>query len=449
MGEIKPIKTLKVYIYMTLKTNIFFFVFILISVSHVACKSDAVIRDTVNVTKPNVILIIADDMGLDATPGYTVGNIKPKMPNLEALQKNGLTFNNFNTNPLCSPTRATIISGKYGFKTGVLTVNDILPNSETILQKYISENTQKAYNTAVIGKWHLAGNSTTFNPETLGIDYYAGVLSGGLPSYTNWTLREDGNAIPQTTYSTEKFTDLAVTWIGQQSKPFFLWLAYNAPHAPFHVPPAQMHNQGNLSQNTADINTNSLPYYIASIEAMDFQIGKLMTSLTAEQKANTIIIFIGDNGTPNQVAQTYNRNKVKNTVYQGGINTPLIISGSGVERTGVDNSLINSTDLFATIAALCGVDVETYYDSKSFSSLLKTSKKIRDFTYSEVKDNAIDEYAIRNLKNKLIIKTDGSEEFYDLEKDPLETDNLNDKLTTEEKTTKAQFWVELQRIRTK
>jgi arylsulfatase A-like enzyme len=388
-------------------------------------------------------------MGLDATPGYTVGNIKPKMPNLEALQKNGLTFNNFNTNPLCSPTRATIISGKYGFKTGVLTVNDVLSNSETILQKYISQNTQNSYSTAVIGKWHLAGNSTSFNPETLGIDYYAGVLSGGLSSYTNWTMREDGNAISQTTYSTEKFTDLAKTWIGQQSKPFFLWLAYNAPHAPFHVPPAQMHNQGNLSQNSVDINANPLPYYLASIEAMDYQIGKLMESLTIEQRANTIVIFMGDNGTPNQVAQTYNRNKVKNTVYQGGINTPLVISGSGVERIGVDNALINSVDLFATIAALCGVDVEEYNDSKNFTSLLKTSTKLRDFTYSEVKDNAIDEHAIRNAKHKLIIKTDGSEEFYDLEKDPFETNNLNNKLSTEEKTTKSQLWAELQRIRTK
>jgi arylsulfatase B len=435
--------------YMNLKTYIFFIVFIVISASQVACKSDVVIKDSDNITKPNVILIIADDMGLDATPGYTVGNIKPKMPNLEALQKNGLTFNNFNTNPLCSPTRATIISGKYGFKTGVLTVNDVLSNSETILQKYISQNTQNSYSTAVIGKWHLAGNSTSFNPETLGIDYYAGVLSGGLSSYTNWTMREDGNAISQTTYSTEKFTDLAKTWIGQQSKPFFLWLAYNAPHAPFHVPPAQMHNQGNLSQNSVDINGNPLPYYLASIEAMDYQIGKLMESLTIEQRANTIVIFMGDNGTPNQVAQTYNRNKVKNTVYQGGINTPLVISGSGVERIGVDNALINSVDLFATIAALCGVDVEEYNDSKNFTSLLKTSTKLRDFTYSEVKDNAVDEHAIRTAKYKLIIKTDGSEEFYDLEKDPFETNNLNNKLSTEEKTTKSQLWAELQRIRTK
>lgn len=428
---------------------IFYSRILLLSLALLACKSDNVMSDASNATKPNIIFIIADDMGLDATPSYTIGNLKPSMPNLTALQNTGLKFTNFSTNPLCSPTRASIISGKYGYKTGVLTVDDILSNSETTLQKFINQNTQNTYATAVIGKWHLAGTSTTFNPELLGIDYYAGILSGGVPSYTNWTLREDGNSTPQTAYSTEKLTDLAKTWVSQQSKPFFLWLAYNAPHSPFHVPPANMHKQGNLSSNTTDINANPLLYYLASIEAMDYQIGQLLAFLTPEQKANTIIIFIGDNGTPNQVAQTYSKNRVKNTVYQGGINTSLIVSGKGVERTGWDNSLLNSTDLFATIATICGVTTETYNDSKNFSSLFKTSKAIREYAYSEVKDGSIDEYSIRNLKSKLIVKTNGSQEFYDLEKDPLETNNLNEKLSNEEKITKKQFLEELKKIRTK
>jgi arylsulfatase A-like enzyme len=424
---------------------------ILLSLVLLGCKSNNIVEDITgnSTTKPNIILIIADDMGLDATPGYAIGNLKPKMPNLSTFQNSGLTFTNFSVNPVCSPTRASIISGKYGYKTGVLTVDDILSTSEVILQKFINQNTQNAYATAVIGKWHLAGTSTTFNPESLGIDYYSGILSGGLPSYTNWTLREDGNSIPQTTYSTEKLTDLAKTWVGQQTKPFFLWLAYNAPHAPFHLPPANMHSQGALSSNTNDINSNPLPFYLASIEAMDYQIGQLISSLTAAQKANTIIIFIGDNGTPNQVAQTYNRNRVKNTVYQGGINTSLIISGKGVERKGIDNSLLNSTDLFATIASISGVAIENYNDSKNFSSLFKESKTIRNYAYSEVKDSSIDEYSIRNLKYKLITKTNGSQEFYDLEKDPLETNDLNKKLSNEETNIKSLFVEELKKIRVK
>ena len=424
---------------------------ILLSLVLLGCKSNNIVEDITgnSTTKPNIILIIADDMGLDATPGYAIGNLKPKMPNLTTFQNSGLTFTNFSVNPVCSPTRASIISGKYGYKTGVLTVDDILSTSEVILQKFINQNTQNAYATAVIGKWHLAGTSTTFNPESLGIDYYSGILSGGLPSYTNWTLREDGNSIPQTTYSTEKLTDLAKTWVGQQTKPFFLWLAYNAPHAPFHLPPANMHSQGALSSNTNDINSNPLPYYLASVEAMDYQIGQLISSLTAAQKANTIIIFIGDNGTPNQVAQTYNRNRVKNTVYQGGINTSLIISGKGVERKGIDNSLLNSTDLFATIASISGVAIENYNDSKNFSSLFKESKTIRNYAYSEVKDSSIDEYSIRNLKYKLITKTNGSQEFYDLEKDPLETNDLNKKLSNEETNIKSLFVEELKKIRVK
>jgi arylsulfatase B len=425
--------------------------FILFTSSLFACEPDSSEPEAIksNSDKPNIILIIADDMGLDATPGYDIGSIKPKMPNLAALQNAGLTFTNFTVNPLCSPTRASIISGKYGYKTGVLTVNNPLPSNEIILQKFINQNTQNAYSTAVIGKWHLAGNTTTFNPETLGIDYFAGILSGGLPSYTDWTLREDGGSIPQTTYATEKFTDLAKSWVSNQKQPFFLWLAYNAPHAPFHVPPSQMHSQGNLSSNQADINANPLPYYLASIEAMDYQIGRLLAPLTAEQKANTIIIFIGDNGTPNQVAQEYSRNRVKNTVYQGGINTAMVISGKNVERKGYDNSLINSTDLFATIASLCGIKIEKHNDSINFSSLFSEAKSSRNFAYSEVNDGSIDEYMVRDLKNKLIIKTDKSEEFYDLVKDPLETNNLNEKLSKDETLLKKQLQEELLKIRIK
>ena len=448
---IKPKKLFEVNRLMkliNLHTNI---ILITVLVAQMACKPELGIEDMpvqMN-SKPNVILIIADDLGLDATPNYAIGTLKPNMPNLTGLLNTGLKFTNFSTNPLCSPTRASIISGKYGYKTGVLTVDDILSNSEITLQKFINQNTQNAYATAVIGKWHLAGTSTTFNPESFGIDYYAGILSGGLPSYTNWTLREDGNSTLQTTYATEKLTDLAKTWVSQQTKPFFLWLAYNAPHAPFHVPPANMHNQGKLSANAADINANPLPYYLASIEAIDYQIGQLLTSLTAEQKANTIIIFIGDNGTPNQVAQTYSRNKVKNTLYQGGINTALVVSGKGIERTGTDNSLLNATDLFSTIASICGVAIETYQDSKNFSALFKTSQIIREYAYAEVKDNTLNEYTIRNLKNKLIVKTDGSHEFFDLETDPLETKNLNNQLSTTEKNTKERFIDELKKIRSK
>lgn len=402
---------------------------------------------------PNIILIIADDMGLDATSGYPEGAQKPNTPHLDSLMASGLKFNNFWVNPTCTPTRSTIITGKYGSNTGVLAVGDVLPSSHLVLQSYINQNTNNAYATAVVGKWHLAGsNADDFNPETLGIDYYAGLLAGATNSYTLWSFTEDGSTTIETEYITKKFTNLASDWIDNQNKPWFLWLAYTAPHTPFHVPPADMHTQGNLPSDEASINANPRPYYFAAIEAMDYQIGELLDGLTQEERENTTLIFIGDNGSPGQVAQApYARSKAKGTIYQGGINTPMFITGANVKRTGTENALLNGTDLYATIASFAGVNVQHIHNSQNFEELLEqTNPDFRDYVYSELKktnDNS-EQWAMRDKTYKLIESTDGSQEFYNLISDPYEKTNLlNGTLTTEEATAKANLETAIQAIR--
>ena len=213
----------------------------------------------------NILLIIADDLGLDALNGYSEGSIKPNTPNLDDLAASGLVFNNFWTNSVCSPTRSTILTGKYGFSTGVRSQGDEISSSETSLQSYINQSNE--YATAIVGKWHLSGNRFSLNPKDMGIDYYAGLYSGAVSDYYNWNLTEDGVVTTQTEYATTKFTDLAIDWVAAQTKPWFLWLAYNAPHTPFHAPPAAMHSQGALATDQASINADPMPYYMASIEA--------------------------------------------------------------------------------------------------------------------------------------------------------------------------------------
>ncbi len=391
-------------------------------------------------TDLNILLIIADDMGKDATNGYTEGSIKPNTPHLDSLMNNGLRFNNFWTYTVCSPTRASIFTGKYGYSTKVRSQFDHIETSETSLQAYINQETGNKYATAMIGKWHL-GNGNNFNPETMGIDYYAGIISGSVQSYYSWQLTEDGVTNTETEYTTTKLTDLAIDWIDQQTKPWFLWLAYNAPHTPFHLPPSEMHSQNDLSSDQNEIDANPLPYYIASIEAMDYQIGQLIDQINTDERASTIIIFIGDNGSPGRVVQSpYSRRKAKGSLYQGGINSPMIVSGKNVNRTGDENALINSTDLFATIAALSGVNIDSINNSKDFSSLLTTSSSnFRNYTYSEYKydDDNIDEWCIRNNTHKLIEKADGSMELYNLEIDPYEnTDLLISTLSATDSTAK-------------
>ncbi|WP_338759913.1 sulfatase-like hydrolase/transferase [Bernardetia sp. ABR2-2B] len=428
---------------------ILFVVFFSICLFFGSCKEKDT-TDTPNPTtsnSPNILFIIADDMGKDATNGFSEGSIKPTTPNIDNIKNTGLSFTNFWVAPTCSPTRAATITGKYGYRTGVKWAGDVLSNSETVLQSYINQQTNNKYATAVVGKWHLAGSDETFNPENFGIDYYAGMVTGTARSYFNWNLTEDGVSNRETTYITEKFTDLAIDWVGQQDKPWFLWLAYTAPHTPFHAPPTEMHSQGALPEYTEGM--DDIPYYMAAIEAMDYQIGRLLNELPAEERANTIIIFIGDNGTPNQVAQApYSSRTAKGTLHQGGINCPMFVSGNGVSRTGTDDNLISTSDLFATIAQLAGSSTSEIHDSKSFKSLLTTVGTHRDYVYSEMNSDRDDIWTIRNQKYKIIASASGSEEMYDLQNDPYENINLlSSSLSNEENTAKNELEAELNRIR--
>ena len=403
---------------------------LLMALSLIACSSDSGGYSDNSIdpiiapeSYPNILLIIADDMGRDATYGFSEGSLKPITPHINSIKNSGITFQNFWSYPTCSPTRASIITGKYGYRTGVKWAGDVLPSTERSLQKYIKEETGSRYNSAVIGKWHLSGNNSSLNRSAFGIDYYAGLMGGGLQNYFQWNLTNDQGTNLQSGYSSKIFTDLAMDWVGAQDQPWFLWLAYNAPHTPFHKPPSIMHNQGELTNYSEGI--DPMPYYLAAIEAMDFQIGRLINGLTQEERDNTIILFMGDNGTPNEVGQSpYPDNAVKGSLYQGGINVPLFVSGKGVQRTGNDYNLLTSTDLFSTIAQLAGVDSDEIHDSKSFMNLLTADDGQRAFQYSEMESPNASKWAISNGDYKLIVRANGAQELYDLVSDPYESENL-------------------------
>ena len=420
----------------------------------IACSSTNLDVDNTDETtnpsseRPNILLVIADDMGLDATPNYSEGTIKPNMPILQGFINSGMTFDNVWSYPVCTPTRASILTGKHGIKTGVLEVGNTINTSETSLQKYINTQTSNAYATAIIGKWHLSNSAS--DPITMGIDYYAGLLNGSVQDYNNWRLTENGTTTNSTVYTTTKFTDLAIDWVDKQSKPWFLWMAYNAPHTPFHLAPTNLHSQGNLPTDASSISANPTPYFMSAIEAMDSELGRLINSLSTEEKSNTIIIFIGDNGTPNQVAQfPYSKTKVKNTIYQGGVNVPMIISGLGVQRVGArESALISTTDLFSTIASIAGVSTSSTENSTSFYPLFADANATsREYVYTEISNNGT-AYAIRNATYKLIKFSNGTEKFYNLSIDAYEHHNLiGTTLSSDAINAKAALETEAIRIR--
>ena len=385
--------------------------------------------------QPNILLIIADDQGLDASAQYTLSSDLPVTPTLNQLASQGIIFDNAWATPACTTTRSTMITGKYGVNSGVLDIGDILPSDSVTLQQFLAqdENTDN-YQSAVIGKWHLDGTAADANhPATVGIDYFAGTLRGAISDYTDWDLTVNGQTTGSTEYHSSAITDLAIDWIDDQAQPWFLWLAYVAPHSPFHLPPAELHTQ-TLSGTEADIAANPRAYYLAAIEAMDTEIGRLLGTMTEAELDSTIILYIGDNGTPARVVdRSVYGNGSKGSLTEGGLRVPMVVSGAAVSRQNVrESALINSTDFFATIANLAGSSITAVEDSQSFKGLLSSADGAqREYVYSDFEgdslgSDSVSGWAIRDYQYKLITTLDGQQQLYHLLDDPLETNNLLD-----------------------
>ncbi len=379
--------------------------------------------------KPNILLIIADDLGLDASAQYSLGNDLPVTPNLDALASDGIVFDNAWATPVCTTTRGTIITGLHGVNSGVDTVPDTLDTSIMTLQRHLSNDANSAdYQSAVVGKWHIGGmNPDLDHPNQSGVPYYSGNMSGSLRDYFEWDLVTNGVESQSTTYHTTAVTDMAIDWITAQSDPWFMWLAYSAPHTPFHLPPNDLHARS-LSGTDADIAANPREYFLAAIEAMDSEIGRLLNSLSVEERENTMIIFIGDNGTPNAVLDTtvFPTGHSKATLYEGGIRVPMIVSGAEVSRNGErESALVNTADIYPTVIEALGSAPNTQVDGVSFYDMLSEAGiSSRTFNYSEIITNRTNGWTTRSATHKLIVFNSGDRELYDLDNDIREENNL-------------------------
>ena len=394
-----------------------------------------------SVADQNVLIVIADDLGKDSIGLYETQNQTAPTPNIDALAKNGVTFTNAWANPVCSPTRATLLSGQYGFRNGVTTVvggrsgGDGIDTSTYTLFNALAESNVGVVGNSVIGKWHLNddSNGDTDNPNIMGVDYFAGLATGRF-DYFNWEKTVNGVTQPVSNYSVTENVDDSIAWISEQDGPWLNWLAFMSPHSPFHKPPSDLHSYDDLVDDNAAARENPIPYYQAMIEAMDTELGRLLAYLKQiGEYDNTTIIFLGDNGTPEQVvAQPYDPEKAKGSLYQGGVNVPLVIGGAGVANKGrTTNALANAVDIFSTTLAQFGIEAadlpaNVVIDSKSLVPVMQGNAGTREFVYSEIKglSSTPDGQAISNGRYKLISYAELDEELYNLRSDPLETNNL-------------------------
>jgi arylsulfatase A-like enzyme len=383
--------------------------------------------------KPNVLLIIADDFGLDLSPCHDVGADTPRMPNLERLCNEGLVFDTTWANPLCTPTRAALLTGQYGFKTGVVQVGDVLKDTPSVMDAL--EQTDPEYANSIVGKWHVTDTDPIDPnaPAQFGVEHYAGFLSGFTDDFFSWDYVEDGTSGHADTYTTTWMTDKALDWIGQQGDdPWFLWLAENEPHFPFHLPPATLQHYAELTGSEADINARPRAYVKAQAEALDTEMGRLLASMDPDVRANTTVIFIGDNGTdPEVIGPPYPSWHGKFSVYEGGIRVPLVVAGAGVTRRGErEDALVEAVDVPATILDLVGADDARFHDGRSFAdALTDPSFAGRDHLYmdairAEPFSDGRPGWAVRDADWKLIEYDDGGRELYDMQTDLGESQNL-------------------------
>ncbi len=311
--------------------------------------------------KPDIIVILSDDQG-----AYDVSwrGSEIKTPNLDALAKSGATLEQFYVQPVCSPTRASLMTGRYpmryGLQVGVVrpTAQYGLPLEERMLPQALHE---AGYTTVICGKWHLGSFDKAYYPHARGFDHSYGHLFGALDYFTHvrdgkddWyrddvPLKEEG-------YSTHLVANEAVRLVKAQpkDKPLFLYVPFNAVHAPHQVPAQYKEPYKNLPEPRQT--------YAGMVAAMDEAIGKILGALDETgRRKNALIFFSSDNGGPNPGKVTSNGplRAGKATLYEGGVQVVACASWPGhIQPGGKVKALIHMTDLYPTLLTVAGASLE-------------------------------------------------------------------------------------------
>jgi arylsulfatase A-like enzyme len=349
---------------------------------------------------PNIVFILADDLGWKDLSSY--GNPFNETPNIDNLAENGVRFMQaYAACPVCSPTRASIMTGKYPARlqmTNFLGRDRIDPQSPVLPAQWkpfleAKETTiaellkQKGYTTGMVGKWHLGGNDS-IAPWGQGFDYARMIGKNGL-DYYNYSIFLDSyqNEFTDdgTNYLTDKLTEYGVEFIQQnREKPFFLYMAYSAPHV-FIVPRGDKLKKYFFKYGKSEEKFN--PYYAAMLESLDDGVGRIMETLKENGLLeNTLVVFTSDNGglgldelgpIPTNLAPLC---KWKGHIYEGGIRVPAIFSWPGKLETGkISENYFSTTDYLPTFCELTGINkIPENVDGKSIVPLLLQPEKKQD-----------------------------------------------------------------------
>lgn len=326
--------------------------------------------------QPNIIVILSDDQGWGDL-GFN-GNLTVATPSIDKLAKNGVSFQYFYVSPVCSPTRAEFLTGRYHVRGGVSSTSTgrvRLDLDETTIAQIFKK---AGYSTAAYGKWHNGGQAP-YHPNSRGFDDFYGFCSGHWGNYFNPILEHNGEITRGKGFITDDLTDHALDFIDQHSKsPFFLYLPLNTPHSPMQVPEnywakyknIELTQKGTLAAKENTLHTKAA---LALSENIDSNVGRLMKRLDQlKLTKNTIVIYFSDNG-PNGHRWNGGMKGIKGSTDEGGVRSPLIIQWPGKLKGGTQIKNIASVmDLLPTLAELADIPLDSKkpLDGKSLKPLL-------------------------------------------------------------------------------
>lgn len=387
--------------------------------------------------QPNVIVILTDDQGW-ADVGFNGATDIPT-PNLDRLAGEGVIFSNgYVSHPYCSPSRAGLLTGRYQARFG----HDCnMPydgeNDATIgtplSEKMISEALKlEGYRTSAVGKWHI-GDHPDLYPPAQGFDHWFGFPGGGM---NYWgaskneiqTIYRNRKVVPENelSYLTDDFTDETIAFINKKDdKPFFIYLAYNAPHAPDHATKEYL-------EKTKHIEYAGRSIYAAMVNAVDTNVGRIDSTLIANNmKENTILVFLSDNGGRIEHADNRPNRGHKGMLFEGGIKVPFFITWTNkiIGKQTFDNP-VSSLDLFPTILNAAGGNSkkETQLDGVDLLPYILKENKEKPHETLFWRSSGNFEYAVRKGKYKLYKSAyKNSTLLFDLENDQLERNDIASK----------------------
>ena len=363
--------------------------------------------DAFSQKNPNIIFILADDYGVGEVGAYGADNYKT--PNIDALTKTGVQFNHCYTAALCGPSRAMILTGRYAFRTGATNqdkTGQFTPQAETMMPKLLKK---AGYITASIGKW----GQLPLTPSDFDFDYYLTFRGSGIYWNTQAKGKDyfiNGKTVPlkDGEYMPDLMHQQAVDFIAKnKNKPFFLY--YPLSHVHSEILP------------TPDSKPDSKDVYADNITYMDKLVGKLMGVLDSlKLRENTIVIFMGDNGTANVRADraTINGKRLsgaKGSMQEGGGLVPLIVNWKGKTPNGkVSDMMVDASDFYATFMDLAGIkSTDRIIDGESILPEIKGQKNNhRTWAFNELGNK----WYVRELNWKL----NQAGELYDMRKAPFE-----------------------------